>query len=85
MRANKTLRDYRIEAGLTQGEAAMMCGISKQCWSRIETGARKGKVETWLRIRLALRIPRTGLLFAYTHRVPKSNNGGRKAKNIPSD
>ena len=78
MRTNKTLRDIRVEAGLTQQEAADRCGISKPCWSRLETGVSVGRPETWMRIRLAFRIRRENLLFCYTHRSPRTNNGGRK-------
>ena len=83
MRTCKTLRDYRTEAGLTQQEAADRCGIAKATWSRIETGAHVGAVETWHKIRLAFRIRRQDLPFCYFNRSPKTNNGGRKKrKNI---
>ena len=76
------LREMRESFGLTQQEAAERIGVSKQCWSRIETGARKGSLKTWMAIRLAFRVPRRELLPLYSNRVAKTNNGGRKKKTL---
>lgn len=53
------LVDYRTQKGLTQEETATKCGISRQYYSFIESGARNCPVKTAKKIAEVLGFPWT--------------------------
>lgn len=58
------IRKAREEAGLTQQELALLCGISTSALSLIETGKRDLRVSSLFRIAAALRVSASALLAA---------------------
>ena len=56
------IRKAREEAGLTQQELALLCGISTSALSLIETGKRDLRVSSLFRIAAALRVSASALL-----------------------
>lgn len=58
----KRIRTAREEAGLTQQELALLCGISTSALSLIETGKRDLRISSLFRIAVALRESASALL-----------------------
>lgn len=58
------IRKAREEAGLTQQELALLCGISTSALSLIETGKRDLRVSSLFRIAAGLRVSASALLAA---------------------
>jgi transcriptional regulator with XRE-family HTH domain len=52
-----TLRVPRLARGLAQEQLAACTGLSQQQISRLETGRRRGRPETWRRIARVLGVP----------------------------
>ena len=53
---NKTLKEARKKANLTQDELAKIIGISQGAYALIERGLRVGNVSTWVAIQKALKL-----------------------------
>jgi transcriptional regulator with XRE-family HTH domain len=54
MQLGATLRNARIEAGLTQDELGVRAGVSRQLVSRIESGSPRGEVGRVAQVAAAL-------------------------------
>lgn len=56
-----TVRDFRTKAGLTQQQLAERAGLSVSFVSFLESGRKKGSLETYQRLARALGIPLASL------------------------